>query len=1057
MSTVPAFGTFSCGKLLCLARRVFCILFPAFFLVVSSALAEEGLVKFFTNQTQAEAGTTRIIPFSYSVKNTYSVFPSHSVFDASIIEVVKTPVILPGYDIGFVRILAKRPGETQLRIGNADLSVSVKPPAATESLTNASPTITEPVDTSIVWGPFYLTVELPNRDSSICNIQPELALEDGSSIPATLKFKEKNGNVIRYVFKMNLNAFIGFKVRLHPVLHLPDGGTLTGNTITLQPITANSENIVQSGLCTRFLKPLREIDQQNKIIQANPSAPKRSLPELPTIYHPASSGGFAVQLANNNLKWSIPVNVPQDGYYQLMLNLSGGQAFGGYASLGIYSDDKNEPLTTSRIAGTFWHRIPAGKPIKLTAGERIVSVGLLNQTAGAKQENRNLYLDRFELVRLDNYKPAKTKPVQVWFEDIVDQLAVSDTVTLKAHLIGDDLGDTKDHPPQVMLLINDRPVLSQNNINPVFKISPESFKPGPNEIQLEAVTGNGVHYRSLTQTIIGRESQPQLAILYPPANHQSGNLDTVIVSAFDPSGIKRLDLKINGTAQKLNQRPALGLGNVSLPLLLANRVNPGPVSVSVIAEANSGQITELPVSGLIFNPSLPPAQNRYARAVHLLNRLAYGPNSRDISSILTLGEEAWLQRSLTASLDDNTQKLVLEQAAIQFPDTSNSRQVVSRVAAEALITDNPLRTRFVFWLNNHFSSWIRKTEAEPKWQDYLVWDTLGPAPFNALLAASTHSPAMLIYLDQQRSYKGRINENYAREIMELHTLGVNGGYTQADVTKLARLFTGLTISSDAFPDGRGGNNNNMERQFHFAAHLNDIAAQEILGLSFNAKTADEQYDRITLALELLASHPSTAKFIAEKFGKHYIGTNLSADTITSLTNVYMQTNGDMRTMISALPGMPEFWAAMDKPRVATPLDYGIRLARSAGLTNPRPLIEYLERSGMGIFDRATPDGYPEGDENYANSNSLLQRWQLAHRLEKNLFQLVPQQWRQSANDRQWESNLIDLLSAELIGRPLSPASRQAALKVLQVPAENDDGKVQRVATFISQLPEYNLR
>jgi uncharacterized protein (DUF1800 family) len=382
-----------------------------------------------------------------------------------------------------------------------------------------------------------------------------------------------------------------------------------------------------------------------------------------------------------------------------------------------------------------------------------------------------------------------------------------------------------------------------------------------------------------------------------------------------------------------------------------------------------------------------------------------------------------------------------------------------------LKTDNPLRTRFVFWLNNHFSTWIRKTEPEPKWQEYLAWNELGPALFNALLNASSHSPAMLIYLDQQRSFAGRINENYAREIMELHTLGVTGGYTQADVTKLARLFTGLTIANDAFPNGRSSNGaNGMEKQFYFSPNLNDQAAQEILGLSFN-KAAQDQYDRISMALELLSTHPSTANFIARKFGQHYIGTNISDQSIKQLATVFMQTNGDMRAMIGALSAMPEFWDSMKNPRVTTPLDYGIRLARAANVTKPQPVIEYLERSGMGIFDRATPDGYPEGDENYANSNSLLQRWQLARRLETNLFALVPKDWRQPAvgiagntnGDGQWENDLIDLLSAELIGQPLSPSSRQAALNVLKAPANNENNKVSRVATFISQLPEYNLR
>jgi uncharacterized protein (DUF1800 family) len=1075
MSLFSDIGKPHCAIFYTMAQRFRLVLSLLLVLSTSSLLAEEGQVTFFTDQTEADLGTTRIIPFNYSVKNTYTVHPTSSSFDTNIAEVVKEPTILPGYQIGYLRILAKSPGETRLNVGDSSISVKVIAPLNTNSLTNTSPAITEPVDGATVWGMFYLTVELPNKTpSQFNNARIDLALEDGTLIPSSLKFKESTNSLTRYVLKLNLNAFNSFKVRLHPVIHLADGTDLAGDSISLQPIAASSADIAASGQCSRFTSPLRELDFQKKTQQANAAAGNKINPpnNLPVDYSPTASSGFAVKLLNGGLKWSFPVSVQEDGYYQLMLNLSSGKAYGGYASLGVYVDGKNEALTTSRIASTQWHRIPAGKPFKLTAGDRIVSIGLLNQIVGAKKENRNLYLDRFELVRLGDYKPVKDVPTQVYFEQVVDQLAVSGTVTIKGHVIGDEIPKDPKQAPKVVLLINDQPALTQSGANPTFQVSPAAFRPGTNEIQLEAVTKDNFHYRSLTQTLVAKkipsnpDTPPSLTILYPPANHHSAGIDAVVVSAFDPSGIKRIDLQINGVEQKLNLSPSLGLGSVTLPLVLKNKTDPGPVAVSVIAESNSGQRVELPVNGFVYDPASPPEQDRYSRAVHLLNRLAYGPNSRDISSILTLGENAWLQQSLTASPDDTSEKIIMEQAMIEFPDSSNARNVVARVLDQALKTDNPLRTRFVFWLNNHFSTWIRKTEAEPKWQEYLAWNDLGPTLFNNLLNASSHSPAMLIYLDQQRSYAGRINENYAREIMELHTLGVNGGYTQSDVTKLARLFTGLTIATDAFPDGRSSNGNNgMEKQFYFSPNLNDISAQEILGLSFTAKTPQDQYDRIAMALELLSAHPSTANFIAKKFGEHYIGINVSDAAIKQLATVFLQTNGDMRAMISALPQMPEFWQSMKSPRVTTPLDYGIRLARAANLTQPQPVIEYLERSGMGVFDRATPDGYPENDSNYANSNSLLQRWQLARRLENNLLALVPKDWRQPAvgvpdnknSDNQWENDLIDLLSAELIGQPLSPNSKQAALDVLKAPANNENNKVLRVVTFISQLPEYNLR
>jgi hypothetical protein len=671
-----------------LARRVIYVFLLLSPLAANPALADEGRVAFFTDQTEAELGSTRIIPFSYSVKNTYTVFPTSSSFDPTMVKIVKTPAVLPNYQIGYVRILAKHPGETRLNVGDSSILVKVVNPPTTDNLTNTSPLITEPVDGATVWGSFYLTIELPNKDqAALTGARIDLALEDGTPIPTSLKFKESTDNLTRYVLKLNLNAFNSFKVRLHPVIHLADGGTLIGDSISLQPIAAGTADMAVSGQCSRYLSPLRELDYQKKTEQANAAVGnKNKVPDnLPVTYSPTASGGFAVKLANGGTKWSFPVSVSGDSWYQLMLNVSGGKAFGGYASLGVYVDGKNEALTTSRIAATQWHRLPAGKPFKLTIGDRIVSVGLLNQIAGAKNDNRNLYLDRFELVRLDNYQPAKDVPTQVYFEDAVDQMTVSGTVTIKGHVIGDEIPKDPKRAPKVVLLVNDQPVLTQNSANPVFQLSPSVLKPGNNEIQLEAVTNDILHYRSLTQSIVGRkiptspDALPDLTILYPPANHHSAGIDAVVVSAFDASGIKRVDLKVNGTEQKLNLAPSLGLGNVTLPLVLKNRINPGPVTIGVIAESNSGRRIELPIDGFNYDPAIPPEKDQYSRAVHLLNRLAYGPNSRDISAILTQGESAWLNRSLTASPGDSAEKIIMEQSLIAFPDSSNSRNVVSRV------------------------------------------------------------------------------------------------------------------------------------------------------------------------------------------------------------------------------------------------------------------------------------------------------------------------------------------------------------------------------------------
>jgi uncharacterized protein (DUF1800 family) len=157
-----------------------------------------------------------------------------------------------------------------------------------------------------------------------------------------------------------------------------------------------------------------------------------------------------------------------------------------------------------------------------------------------------------------------------------------------------------------------------------------------------------------------------------------------------------------------------------------------------------------------------------------------------------------------------------------------------------------VRNRFVLWTENHFSTWIEKADALNKWAEHARFLELGAAPFGSLLRASATSPAMLLYLDQNRSFANKLNENYAREIMELHTLGVHAGYRQEDVTALASVLTGWTLSADA---PTKGDVREMARSFRFDPILNSPAARKVFGMEF-AKTEDPQarYDRTLAAL-----------------------------------------------------------------------------------------------------------------------------------------------------------------------------------------------------------------
>jgi uncharacterized protein (DUF1800 family) len=340
---------------------------------------------------------------------------------------------------------------------------------------------------------------------------------------------------------------------------------------------------------------------------------------------------------------------------------------------------------------------------------------------------------------------------------------------------------------------------------------------------------------------------------------------------------------------------------------------------------------------------------------------------------------------------------------------------------------------------------------------------------------------MLVYLDQEKSYAHKLNENYAREIMELHTLGVHGGYSQADVTTLAALLTGWSLTSEVrlpLPgeekmQSNGGNDAGLEKDFRYDALLNDGKPRRVFGLAFDDAPPPERYDRVCLALEFLAAHPATAQHICRKIVDHYVGTPAPDALVRDLARVYLENGGDLRSVLRALAAHPLFWSAPD--RLATPQDYALRLARllrSADPTEdgsksakPQDIERFLKLSGMGLFDRATPDGYPEQDAAYADSNSLLQRWRFAQNLGGLIGNLVPSSWRQPParsetavlpeNAFDAPQRLIDLAALRLTGRLLPQASNQAARGLLGDMPTADEA--QQAIVFVSLLPEANLR
>jgi uncharacterized protein (DUF1800 family) len=551
------------------------------------------------------------------------------------------------------------------------------------------------------------------------------------------------------------------------------------------------------------------------------------------------------------------------------------------------------------------------------------------------------------------------------------------------------------------------------------------------------------------------KTPPLVSVAYAPKVIAVKGVDAVVAQAMDDRRVAAVDLLIDNQPQHLDQRPLHGLGPVVLPLLTRD-LKPGAHRLKVVARDDAGNQGFSPEVTFTVAESAPVAANKYERAIFLLNRFGYGPEPGEVAAILTMGEQAWLASRLAEDVSSPGEANEEEWIRGQFPNARDGGEVARGAVAYLLTEPNPVRARFVMWTENHFSTWLNKDGSSAKAREHQSFLQLGPVPFFDLLFTSATSPAMLFYLDQRNSFAHHLNENYAREIMELHTLGVKGGYTQKDVTTLADLLTGWTLNDEAPGNGMGGD---LDRYFGFDPRLSSGAACRVLGMEFPGVEPERRFDRVVMALEMLSAHPSCATFISRKLCEEYVSDPAPPKLVSDLAQVYLETGGDVPAMLKAMAVHPDFWASTGK--VTSSLDFGIRTARMARSTNAGAVSDLISASGMGMFDRATPDGYPEDNGFSVNSNALLQRWRFAKAIQGDFVNagLIPNSLRPA--DTGWNpevtQHLVDLAAFRMTGNLLSDTSNDAAQKLLAGAPPSTDVRVHALATLICQLPENSLK
>lgn len=385
------------------------------------------------------------------------------------------------------------------------------------------------------------------------------------------------------------------------------------------------------------------------------------------------------------------------------------------------------------------------------------------------------------------------------------------------------------------------------------------------------------------------------------------------------------------------------------------------------------------------------------------------------------------QRELVEAFDNPTRAVIEElQAQRLLRDIYSSRQL-----QEVMTT---------FWLN-HFNVYLHKNEEAPYYLVSYERDVIRPRAlgnFEDLLVATAESPAMQLYLDnatstgpdsvvaekqKQRAALGKaanatppgLNENYARELMELHTLGVNGGYTQKDVTEVAKVFTGWTVDKPA----QGGG-------FKFDETRHQPGKKLVLGKKIKENGQKEGLQ----LLHTLATSPATAHFISQELAIAFVSDTPPPALVNRMAQTFLNKHGDIPSVLKTMLHSPEFWSSDTyQAKMKTPLEYVASAARASGaeIANTQPLVNALNQMGMPLYACVPPTGYSAKAQEWVSTGALVTRMNFALSLATNHFPGVKADWLPAQLENSGPNQSEQFLEARLIPAGVSEQTRTAVM------------------------------
>ncbi len=489
-----------------------------------------------------------------------------------------------------------------------------------------------------------------------------------------------------------------------------------------------------------------------------------------------------------------------------------------------------------------------------------------------------------------------------------------------------------------------------------------------------------------------------------------------------------------------------------------------------LAEEQSAVATAGPTPASL----LPTSYDEDWRLQQTLRRITFGPTQDEVAHAYEIGIDNFIDEQLAPqTLDDSyAESLVagfdtLNANPADLVGNNMQYQTLTELTAATLLRGLYSRRQLYemmvdFW-SNHFNIYFRKGQVRSfkAKDDREVIRAHAMGNFHDLLLASAQSPAMGIYLDNFASTADGPNENYARELLELHTLGVDGGYTQLDVQEVARAFTGWSL------DGLGRRNQGTG-DFAYYDRNHDKDAKLILGVEFPAGGGIEEGEQI---VEMLVEHPSTADYISWKLVQRFVSDDPPASLVAAAANTFSATRGYITAVLSTILHSEEFKASL-ATKLKRPLEVFLSALRSTGAKvdyqgggergnggrgrgGAQALVGHLTLMGQPLFLWETPDGYPDNAAAWSSTNGTLARWNYALALAYGQAGIPDIDWSALSAGASDAAGALDAICQRLLGATLPDQGRHIILNHVRSLAL--DASLPAIGALLLSSPYFQYR